>query len=136
MADYVSVQLFRIGNRQQFDFVFDVPGFHADYYRVDFDDVVPPSSHQAVSREQLRALLAGLPCCVLGRDGETPGDPLNIVVIGRGAKAFVPFARRGSDVTETMSGDSVWRTISSSLLGSRYETSPVSPLFSMVANRT
>jgi LssY C-terminus len=126
---YVSVQMFRIGGQQQFDFVFDVPGFSADYQRVDFDAIVPAGTEQAVTREQLRDLLTRMPCCVLGPDGKTPGDPLNIVVIGRGAKGFVPFARRNWDVTETISGGSTWRTITSSLFGSHYETSPVSPLF-------
>jgi hypothetical protein len=91
---YVSVQMFRIGDQQQFDFVFDVPGFSADYHRVDFSAIVPAGTEQSVTREQLRDLLTVMPCCVLGPDGKTPGDPINIVVIGRGAKGFVPFARR------------------------------------------
>ena len=126
---YVGVQLFRLGGSQQFDFVVDIPGFEADYHQVDWDTIVPPESRQAVSLAELRALLAALPCCVLGPDLETPGDPLNIVVVGPPGKVFPPFARRGWDVTETITGSAVWRTIASSLFGSRYETSPVSPLF-------
>ena len=30
----------------------------------------------------LGTLLNALPCCVLGPDGATPGDPLNLVVVG------------------------------------------------------
>jgi hypothetical protein len=67
---------------------------------------------------------------VLGPDDKTPGDPLNLVVIGSpGGKMFLPFARRGWDVTETMSWGSIWRTIKSSLFGGHYRTSPVSGLY-------
>lgn len=125
---YVNVDLYRIGARARADFVFDVPGFSADYRRVDFDALFPPADLQYVNLDELRTLLEDLPCCVMGPDGRTPGDPLNIVVIGRGEEMFLPFARRGWDVTETLTGSSVWRTITSSLFGRRYETSPVSPL--------
>jgi LssY C-terminus len=126
---YLSVQLFRLGGSQQFDFVVGVPGFEADYHRVDWAAVVPPGSERNVDREELRALLAKLPCCVLGPDRATPGDPLNIVVIGPEGKTFPAFARRGWDATETITSGAVWRTIASSLFGSSYEVSPVSPLF-------
>lgn len=129
VVKYVSVQLYRRGGSLEFDFVLDVPGFEADFRRVDFEAVVPTSSDQAVSREALRDVLVALPCCVLGPDGKTPGDPLNIVVIGNSDRVFHPFARRSWDATETISGGSVWRTVLSSLFGSRYRTSPVSALF-------
>jgi len=35
----------------------------------------------------------------------------------------------GWDLTETMRGDTTWRTIKSSLFGSKYRTSPISPLY-------
>jgi hypothetical protein len=126
---YVSVQLFRLGGSQQFDFVVDIPGFAADFRRVDFNAVVPPGDDRDVSLAQLRQELSALPCCVVGPDGTTPGDPLNVVVIGPGDRVFHPFVRRGWDATEEISSDSVWRTISSSLFAERYRTSPVSPLF-------
>jgi LssY C-terminus len=126
---YVSVQLYYLGGRQQFDFGIEPPGFDADYRRVDFNAVVPPGSRRHVSSEELRELLRQLPCCVLGPDGTTPGDPLNVVLIGPPDKIFQPFVRRGWEATETISSSSVWRTISSSLFRSRYETSPISPLF-------
>jgi hypothetical protein len=77
----------------------------------------------------LRRALAALPCCALGADGKTPGDPLNIVLIAEGDAVFHALIRRGWDPTETISGASMWRTIRSSLFGSRYRTSPVSALY-------
>jgi LssY C-terminus len=66
---------------------------------------------------------------VLGPDGVTPDDPLNLVVIGEGPLALLPFTRRGWYVTETISGGAVWHTVVSSLFKARYRTSPISPLY-------
>ena len=79
--------------------------------------------------EELRHALEQLPCCTRGPDLKTPGDPLNIVIIGSGLHTFIPFVRSGWDPTETLSRSSVWRTIASSLSSDRYRTSPISPLF-------
>jgi len=77
----------------------------------------------------LRTWLAELPCCVFGGDKETPGDPLNLVVIGNRGMLLLGFTSRGWDVTETMHGGAIWGTIISSLFGARYRTSPVSALY-------
>ena len=127
---YLSVVLYRPGRTRIFEFVVEVPGIQADYTQVDFDAVVPPHSRREVTREELRQALESYPCCVLGPDGETPGDPLNIVVVGPGdGRVFHPFVRRGWDPTETITGDTVARTIGSSVFRSKYRTSPVSALF-------
>jgi hypothetical protein len=70
-----------------------------------------------------------LPCCVLGGDRKTDGDPLNLVVVGDGLDMLATFARQGWDMTETIRGDTVWQTIKSSVFGARYRTSPISPLY-------
>jgi hypothetical protein len=127
---YVSVVLFHPGHTKQFEFVFEAPGIRTDYSQVDFDNVIAPDQRREVDLQGLRDALQAYPCCVLGPDGKTPGDPLNIVVIGpRGGKVFHPLVRRGWDVTETISGSSVFNTVWSSLFGTSYRTSPVSPLF-------
>jgi len=127
---YVSVVLYHPGHTKLFEFVVPVPGIQADYTQVDFDAVVPPRSRREVDRDELRRALESYPCCVLGPDAETPGDPLNIVVIGPpDGNVFHPFVRRGWDPTETITGDTVGRTIGSSVFRSKYRTSPVSALF-------
>jgi hypothetical protein len=70
-----------------------------------------------------------LPCCVLGGDRETPGDPLNIVVVGEPERLLATFVSRGWDLTETTHSGAIWGTIRSSLFGSRYRYSPISPLY-------
>jgi hypothetical protein len=127
---YVSVVLYHPGHTKTFEFVVDVPGIETDYMQVDFDEVVPPYSRREVNREELRRELEAYPCCVLGPDGKTPGDPLNIVVIGPGdGKLFHPFLRRSWDPSETVTGSTVASTIWSSMFGVKYRTSPVSALY-------
>ena len=127
---YVSLVLYHPGRTKTFEFVVEVPGIEADYTQVEFDAVVPPQSRHEVDREGLRQALEGYPCCVLGPDGMTPGDPLNIVVVGPGdGKLFHAFVRRGWDPTETITGSTVMSTVWSSLFGLKYRTSPVSALY-------
>jgi hypothetical protein len=127
---HVSVVLYRPGRTKIFEFVVEVPGIQADYKQVDFDKAVPRQSRYKVDLEGLRRAVEAYPCCVLGPDGVTPGDPLNIVVVGPGqGNTFHPFVRRGWDPAETVTGGTVLSTIWSSLFGSEYRTSPVSALY-------
>jgi hypothetical protein len=126
---YVNVELQRVAGRERFEFLVEEPGFSADYRGNESHLRRQGGEGRAVTRDELRALLEAMPCCVLGPDHETGGDPLNIVIIGLPGHTFFPFARRGWDVTETIDGGSTWRTIKSSVFGSNYRTSPVSPLY-------
>lgn len=127
---YVSVVLYHPGRTKIFEFVVEVPGITADYTQVDFDAAVPPQTRRSVSFEELRKELQAYPCCVLGPDGKTPGDPLNIVVIGPAdGVLFHPFVRRGWDPSETVTGSTVISTVWSSIFGVKYRTSPVSALY-------
>lgn len=127
---YVSVDLVRKGHYNSYWFVVEVPGLEADYKRVDFKALYLEDEILYIEDEDgLRSWLEGLPCCVLGGDKETLGDPLNLVVIGHTGRAIPGFSSRGWDLTETMHFGSTWKTIRSSLFGWRYRTSPVSPLY-------
>ena len=127
---YVSVVLYHPGRTKTFDFVVEVPGIEADYTRADFNEAVPPESRREVDLEGLRRAIEAYACCVLGPDGTTAGDPLNIVIVGPGdGNLFHPLVRRGWDPTETVSGSTVMSTIWSSLFGLKYRTSPVSALY-------
>jgi hypothetical protein len=127
---HVSVVLYHPGRTKTFEFVVEVPGIRADYTQVDFDKVVPEHSRREVDLDGLRHAIEAYPCCVLGPDGTTPGDPLNIVVVGPGGgNSFHPLVRRGWDPAETVTGSTVMSTIWSSLFGREYRTSPVSALY-------
>ena len=128
-AKAFAVQL--LGDRKTygFDFVLPVPGFQADFMKRKPADLYPLEEIQNLDLDGLRAYLSNLPCCVLGGDRQTEGDPLNLVIVGEGRHGVVTLVRRGWDLTETINADTAWRTAVSSMFGSRYRTSPLSPLY-------
>lgn len=128
-AKALAVELIGDQTPHRFEFVLPVPGFEADFDRVDLDGHYSADQVRDLDAEGLRAYLATLPCCVLGGDRETDGDPLNLVVVGDGLHMLATFARQGWDLTETIRGDTVWQTVKSSVFGARYRTSPISPLY-------
>jgi hypothetical protein len=128
-AKAFTVELYGQGNFHSFEFAQIVPGFEADFMKVEFDKIYPAAEVRDLTPEGLRTYLESLPCCVLGGDRKTPGDPLNLVIVGDGRDTLATLVRRGWDLTETLRGDTTWRTVTSSLFRSRYRTSPVSPLY-------
>ena len=128
-AKAFAVELIGEGDIRTFEFVQLVPGLKADFNRVDFENLYSETEFQDLDLEGLRRYLEELPCCALGGDRETPGDPLNFVVIGAGEHMLATLVRRGWDLTETTRRGTAWRTVASSLFGWKYRTSPVSPLY-------
>jgi len=128
-AKAFGVELFGPREVRSFGFVQEVPGFASDYARVDFRRLYRPEDVRDLDLDGLRAYLEQLPCCVLGGDRETPGDPVNLVIVGEGRRALATLVRQGWDLTETLRGESAWRTFTSTAFGARYRTSPVSPLY-------
>ena len=124
-----TVEVFGVQEHRTFEFVQTVPGFEADFMRVDFARLYAPSEVQDLDLDGLRQYLEDLPCCVLGGDAKTSGDPLNLVIVGDGLHVLATLVRQGWDLTETMRRDTIWRTIASSVFRSQYRTSPVSPLY-------
>ena len=128
-AKAFTIELFGPLEQRAFDFVQLVPGFEADFSRIDFQQLYPETDIQDLDLEGLREYLESLPCCVLGGDRKTPGDPLNLVFVGKGANVFAALVRQGWDLTETTRGDTAWKTFLSSVFRSTYRTSPISPLY-------
>jgi hypothetical protein len=124
-----AVQLLGERKTYDFDFVLPVPGFQADFMKRDTTKLYAPDEIRTLNLDELRDYLTHLPCCVLGGDQQTDGDPLNLVIVGQGRHGVVTLARRGWDLTETLSTGTAWRTAVSSIFGSRYRTSPLSPLY-------
>ena len=124
-----AVELFGAQDHRIFEFVQIVPGFEADFMRVNFVGLYGLGEVRDVDLDGLRQYLETLPCCVFGGDETTPGDPLNLVIVGEGKHVLATLVRRGWDLTETMRSDTVWRTIASSVFRSQYRTSPVSPMY-------
>jgi hypothetical protein len=124
-----AVELIGESDVRSFDFVQLVPGFEADFMRIDFQKLYQPGEVQDLDLDGLRKYLEKLPCCVFGGDRKTPGDPLNLVIVGNGRHVLATLVRRGWDLTETVRSGTAWRTVISSVFGTKYRTSPVSPLY-------
>jgi len=113
-----------------FTFSVPVPGFRSDYSRVDFEQLYPQDSLVRLDTEaELRQALERLPCCAANRRGDAQGDPLNLILIGDRQDMFTALSRRGWRPTEQTYAAAVWRTIRSFIFRSRYQYSPVSPLY-------
>ena len=111
-----------------FRFVLPVGGVAYAVQKVDFGNLYTPDMIKQVDLSTLRKKLEELPNCVTDKAGKMPGDPLNLVLIGRGVDAIFPFITRGWRLDEPFDLHSVYRTIRAFLFGSEYLNSPVSPL--------
>jgi len=113
----------------RFRFVLPVGGPSYAIEKVDFGSIYPPGTVQAVDLAGLREKLTQLHCCVTDKAGTTNGDPLNLVVVGRGIDALFAFIERGWRLDEPFDIHSTYRTIRAFLFGREYLNAPVSPLF-------
>ncbi len=127
---YVNLEL--VGNGaervRRFGFLAKVPGLNADYLQLEGKSLSGKETKD-LDDGAFRAWVEQLPCCVLGGDRKSAGDPLNVVFVGERKVLFPALARRGWHPTVAVTTDSVWRTIESSVFGSRYRYGPVSPLY-------
>jgi LssY-like putative type I secretion system component LssY len=111
----------------QFRFVLPIGGSYA-IEKVDFGNIYATGTVEAVDIATLREKLGQLSCCATDKAGNTNGDPLNIVVVGRGIDALFAFIERGWRLDEPFDIHSTYRTIRAFLFGSEYLHAPVSPL--------
>src|SRR6478736_1110048 len=129
-----GLKLFEVGfetDRQmlRFRFVLPVGGSSYAIEKVDFGSIYQPGAIEAVDLVTLREKLAQLRCCTTSKAGDTNGDPLNIVIVGRGIDALFAFIERGWRLDEPFDLHSIYRTIRAFLFGSEYFNAPVSPLY-------
>ena len=113
----------------RYRFVLPVDGSSYAIEKVDFGSIYPPGKVEAVDLTALREKLAQLPCCTTDKAGNIKGDPLNIVVVGRGIDALFAFIERGWRLDEPFDLHSTYRTIRAFLFGGEYLNAPVSPLY-------
>ena len=124
-----AINLDLVGNRRlkSFHMVVDVPGLETD-----FEDFEPSRIYQkdlpSLSEGELRNWLASLPCCTSAADG-TPGDPLNLVMVGYVEDVRAALIGQHWDVTAEISSSSLRRILSAFIFGSRYRYAPVSNLY-------
>lgn len=128
-ARFFSVVLYSRQGTYRFVFGEVAPGFQADFLRVDLENIYRGDEIRELTEVELREYVGSLPQTVLGGDQETPGDPLNIVLVGDGESLLMAFGEQNWDITETTTTSSALKTIGSSLFRKQYRTSPVSALY-------
>jgi len=112
-----------------FRFIQPVGGITFAIEEVHFGKIYPPGAIENVDLTKLRERLEKLPCCTTNKSGERNGDPLNIVVVGRGIDALFSFINRGWKLDEPFDIHSIYRTVRAFLFRSEYLNAPVSPLY-------
>jgi LssY C-terminus len=78
---------------------------------------------------QARTRIRDLPCCTTQGDGRGEGDPLNVVLVGRGEEVISALTAGGWTFTEAITVDSVRRMIGAAIADEPYVTAPVSALY-------
>ncbi len=126
---FVTVGMLKDGNEVDFRFIVPVPGPAYAAPPLDKDNLPGTEKAEVVDLPTLRARIEALPCCTTDASGSRNGDPLNLVVIGPGIDTLFPFVDRGWHLTEPLDIHSAIDTAKSFLVGTQYETSPVSPLY-------
>ncbi|MEE4173662.1 MAG: LssY C-terminal domain-containing protein [Xanthomonadales bacterium] len=110
-------------------FALTLPDGDFDYERLDTTLTYAGQSLPDLDLDDLRAELERLPCCATNADGDTDGDPLNVVLIGDAHDIMVALSRAGWSFTHRITLASVTRMIGASLQGEGYPVAPVSSLY-------
>jgi hypothetical protein len=128
-AKWVSVSLLGEGRAENFGFLLEVPGFKADFHRVDPAELPAAEDMSDLDEAGLRRWVADQGCCVTNAKGTVDGDPLNIVVVGTDIVVWPAFIRAGWAPTASMRGSSVIKTGAAGIFGTGYRYAPISPLY-------
>jgi len=141
-----NVDLKTVGSKgKSFFFITKVPGFTADdNAELDFDSLLQNKNlanlkieslfpeQKIVDLETLKDLrkwLENLPGTVFGKDGTSPSDPLNLIMVGRLKNILPAYIMRGWRPAENANFGALWKMLKSFFFGSNYLYSPVSSLY-------
>ena len=126
---FLTVGLLGAESHWLFRFIVPVTGVKYAVQNVDFSKLYPAGSIEDLNLDQLRKRLEELQCCVTNASGKTNGDPLNVVIVGNGVDALFPLVGRGWRLNEPVDAASSYRMAKAFVMGSKYDTAPVSPLY-------
>ncbi len=117
------------------EFVTEIPGFNADFHKLDEDDLYEkslpgPGDHRFHrTKADLKKWVEEQPATVTNADGTKTGDPLNLVIIGDAEAVWPAFLRSGWDPTAAMGTGSVVKTGVFGIFGGAYRYAPISNLY-------
>jgi hypothetical protein len=117
------------GWRDHFEFLVEVPGFKADFHRIDADALYADQGFVDLEEQEFRAWIGELRCCVTNAAGTKNGDPLNLVIVGTEHSVWPAFVRAGWDPTETLRTGSAFKTGFYGIFGGAYRHAPISSLY-------
>ena len=110
---YVSIELVGSGAVQvrRFAFLTRIPGLRTDYEAADYSEprwktVYKQEEIQNLDEAAFHTWVETVPCCSLGGDRKTPGDPANVVFVGEGPTLALALARQGWHVTAAITAGS------------------------------
>ena len=113
-----------------FTFFINVPGLRVDHHEVDWGNLYAKDDIVAYEdQEDFRIALEGLPCCTTNQGGTKQGNPLNIVVIGKGTDVLHALIQSGWDETETLKAGAPSKAELPPVFARQYRYVPVNPLY-------
>lgn len=126
---FVEVILNGNGRVRRFGFPLRTPDGHFDFEKIDSFKSQTDQMSLNLSRNQLRARVEQLPAAATNAEGDAPGDPLNIVLIGESSQMMAALSECGWSFTHRIDWSTIRREIGAALRGKPYLTAPVSALY-------
>jgi hypothetical protein len=113
-----------------FTFFISVPGLRVDHQDVDWENLYSKNEIVSLHGEGLREALENLPCCTTDEKGRALGDPLNLVIIGKGDYVHRALIRaRWNETATREEAASQSKTGESSLFKGAERYVPVEPFY-------
>jgi hypothetical protein len=127
---FVDVRLVTRGSGLRMRFAVMLPNQGFDYENSAFRQrYAQVTTLPDLTLEETRARIRELPCCTTREDGQGEGDPINLVLIGRGEDIVPALTAGGWTFTEAITVDSIRRLIGAALADEPFVTAPVSALY-------
>jgi len=112
-----------------FEFVIEIPGFKADYHRLEDQTIYEDDDYTDLDEGSLLAWIEAQPAFVTNKDGSKTGDPLNLIIIGDSDAVWPAFLSMGWDPTAAMTAGSALKTGIFGIFGGGYRYAPISDLY-------
>lgn len=126
---WMSVVVIGENTAEKFEFILDVPGFKADFHKLEDVVVYAEEDYTDLDEGQLHEWIEAQPAFVTNKDGSKTGDPLNLVIIGESEAVWPAFLRMGWDPTAAMTTGSALKTGVFGIFGGGYRYAPISELY-------
>lgn len=126
---WVMVAVVGENHLEEFEFVLEVPGFKADFHRVEDVELYTEDEYRDLDDDGLLEWIEAQPAFVTNKAGTKTGDPLNLVIIGEPEAVWPAFIRMGWDPTKAMTAGSAVKTGVFGVFGGAWRYAPISDLY-------